>query len=123
MPILTVDTFLDTFSEFANSDFTAIEQLLNQIVIDTDGYCGLNTEAKQNYALSLHLAHLASIRAKEDKFKDCSGGLALKKIESENDILEFHNTADRFGFGNSEYGVRLEAFLERQYCGGFFIAL
>lgn len=109
-------------TDLVNADSSRIAALITQIQIETNSYCGLDTEAHRDYAIRLHMAHYLEIDSRTAKFKKSTGGLEVKRLKSNNDEIEIHaTTGDRYSLDKTEWGTRLESFLDAQYEGGLFL--
>lgn len=120
MSLSSTSSFLNG-TDLVDSDSARIQSLITQLGVETNNYCGLNDETKQDYALHLHIAHYLEVESRIAKFKPFTGGIAIKKLESANDKIEFQTDSDHYALGNTEWGQRLESFLDDNYLGGFAI--
>lgn len=121
---VTVDSFYIFVdgTELGNSDPIRIENLITQLGIETNNYCGLPTEELQDNALSLHVAHYLEVERQDALTESSSKGLPLKKIESYNEKTEWQpQNGDRYSWDKTTYGERLQRLINIYRDGAIWI--
>jgi hypothetical protein len=112
--------FIELFPEFEDRiDEDIVTKYINNILIETNGYCGIETEAIRDYAVALHVAFLLQ----KDYPSDPLTGLGvIKRMKNFNDEVEFApSTLDTTGFDVNSYGQRLKRLLAANYMGGMYV--
>ena len=116
---VTIDTFLNSFPQFASATF--IQEEIDNVTIETNGYCGFPTVALQDHAIKLHVAHNLTTKTRRSAVDPTgvSGG-AVKKLRSREDEIEYHYRTTSSGneLDSTEFGQRLLEMCERLYSGG-----
>lgn len=121
---VTVDSFYIFVdgTELDNADPIRIENLITQLGIETNNYCGFPTEALQDNALSLHVAHYLEVERQDSLTEGSSKGLPLKKIESYNEKTEWQiQNGDRYSWDKTTYGERLQRLIRIYRNGAIWV--
>lgn len=111
---VTLDTFLDFVEStpLEQEDGIRIENLISQVMIETNGFPGLCDDDRQDLAVSLYVAHILTVEKREDSLSKFGGGTPVKKIEGKNEKLEFaQEITGRYDLDQTTYGTRLASLL------------
>ena len=115
MPIVTVNQFLTSFPEFSTSDIGRISEYISQVEIEA---CyDVFDPATQELAIKLHVAHLLTMYDRANSSMS-QGGLAVKRLKTKHDQIDFAvGDSDAYGLSTSQYGMRLQALIDRNSVG------
>lgn len=117
--MLTIDDFLVKFPEFEGRiDDDALQQLIEQIELETSFYSGLSSEALQIQAIALRVAFEIESYASLNQFVNGN----VKRIESFEDVIEYAvNNINPGDYQSNKYGIRLDRLLKTNYYCGFSV--
>lgn len=110
--MLNLNLFLDKFPEFAELDPLKVEETLEQVKIETDGYDGLQSAYRQDHAIALHTAHCLKCY---QIATSTPGGGRVAKIKTKHDEIQYQAALSLYDLDSSSYGQRLQSFLSSQF--------
>jgi hypothetical protein len=117
---MTYDDFIGFFPELGDrADVDIVESYISNVLIETNGYCGIENETTRDYAVALHVAFLL-----ESNYPKNAGGIngVVKRMKNFNDEVEFApSLVDMTGFDINQYGQRLKRLLVANYMGGLYV--
>ena len=94
--------------------------MIDNVILETDGYEGITVIAKQDHAVALHTAFLLE---NQYPVNAAIGGRGnIKRLKSFNEEVEFSTSViNPNDFSSNSYGQRLLTFLEGEYVGGYCV--
>jgi hypothetical protein len=130
--MFTIADYLVLFPSVASKyDNNELEEIFNQVIVETNGYQGICDENARNLAIGLHVSHLAVLQATPQ-----GGGASalsvpsnpnVKRLKSNNDEIEYFKASDNgaSSFLSTSYGKRLMDLIDAHSSGfgGVFIPI
>lgn len=111
-----INSFIAAFpnAPFASLDPVDIINMIDQVAIETCSHEQLPTEAQQDQALNLHVAHLLTLQISTNTA--AANGGKVKSYKSKHDQIVYAvNEDDPFDLAQTVYGQRLQGLLDKVF--------
>ncbi len=111
--------FIDYFPELSSTDEAIVSNAIRNVLLENNGYIGIEQEPVREYAIALHAAHYITVDARV-----LSGNPGvMKRVKSRNDEIEYAIASNQSGYdlGSTIYGIRLERLINSNYLSGYCV--